>query len=239
MIGLSFGKVFAFNRKCFFCSTKLNYLFFFCIIFIFSYFSCLEMESPWGKNQHLRHLLFFVFHHGQKAAEASRDISNVHGEDVIGESAAQKWFAKFKNGDFELDDTPGSRRPTEFNEEHLKALLKEDGHQTSCELAKKWTVIKRWSSIILIQWDLPKNSEPGCLTKSTKKIVFKSLLNTSPAIEQHTVINSAFLYQIVTGDEKWCLYINMKQRKGWVTPGDTPKPRVKQDLHPKKKMICI
>ena len=48
-----------------------------------------------------------------------------------------------------------------------------------------------------------------------------------------------FLYRIITGDEKWCLYINMKQRKEWVAPGDTPKPRVKPDLHPRKTMICI
>ena len=48
-----------------------------------------------------------------------------------------------------------------------------------------------------------------------------------------------FLYQIVTGDEKWCLYINMKQRKEWVAPGDMQKPRVKPDLYPKKTMICI
>ena len=48
-----------------------------------------------------------------------------------------------------------------------------------------------------------------------------------------------FLYRIVTGDEKWCLYINMKQRKEWVAPGDTPKPRVKPDLHPRKTMICV
>ena len=48
-----------------------------------------------------------------------------------------------------------------------------------------------------------------------------------------------FLYQIVTEDEKWCLYINMKQRKEWVAPGDTPKPRVKPDLHPRKTMICV
>ena len=31
----------------------------------------------------------------------------------------------------------------------------------------------------------------------------------------------------------------MKQRKEWVAPGDTPKPRVKPDLHPKKTMICV
>ena len=41
-----------------------------------------------------------------------------------------------------------------------------------------------------------------------------------------------FLYRIVTGDEKWCLYVNMKQRKEWVSPGEKPKPRIKKDLHP-------
>ena len=31
----------------------------------------------------------------------------------------------------------------------------------------------------------------------------------------------------------------MKQRKEWVAPRDTPKPRVKPDLHLRKTMICI
>ncbi|KAK6760575.1 hypothetical protein RB195_021874 [Necator americanus] len=31
----------------------------------------------------------------------------------------------------------------------------------------------------------------------------------------------------------------MKQRKEWVAPGGTPKPRAKQVLHPKKTMICV
>ena len=50
---------------------------------------------------------------------------------------AQKWFAKFKNGDFNLEDTPRSGRPSEFDENRLKALLKEDGRQTTCGLAEK------------------------------------------------------------------------------------------------------
>ena len=41
------------------------------------------------------------------------------------------------------------------------------------------------------------------------------------------------------GDEKWCLFINIKQRKEWVAPGDMPKPRVKPDFHPRKTMICV
>ena len=95
------------------------------------------MEYPGNKKQHFRHLLFFAFHRGQKAAEASRDICMVYGEGVISEYTARKWFAKFKNGNFDIDDTPRSGRPSEFDEGHLKALLKEESRQTSCEWAKK------------------------------------------------------------------------------------------------------
>ncbi|UYV69314.1 hypothetical protein LAZ67_6003231 [Cordylochernes scorpioides] len=56
---------------------------------------------------------------------------------VIEVRAAQKWFAKFKNGDLDLEDTPRSGRPPEFDEEDLKTPLKEDGRQTTRELAEK------------------------------------------------------------------------------------------------------
>ena len=61
----------------------------------------------------------------------------VYREGVIGESMTRKWFAKFKNGNFDIDDTPHSRKPFEFDKDHLKALLKEESRQTSHELAKK------------------------------------------------------------------------------------------------------
>ena len=95
------------------------------------------MEYPGGKKQHFWYLLFFVFRRGQKAAEAARDICMVYGEDVIGESTARKWFGKFKNGNFDIDDTPRSGRPSEFDEDHVKALLTEKSRQTSRELAEK------------------------------------------------------------------------------------------------------
>ncbi|UYV84391.1 SETMAR [Cordylochernes scorpioides] len=44
----------------------------------------------------------------QEATEAVWDICNVYGKGVIRERAAQKWFAKFKNGDLDLEDTPRS-----------------------------------------------------------------------------------------------------------------------------------
>ena len=95
------------------------------------------MEYPGGKEQYFRHLLFFAFHRGQKAAEAARDICMVYGEGVIGESTAKKWFTKFKNGNFDIDNTPRSGRPSDFDEDYLKALLKEESCQTNRELAEK------------------------------------------------------------------------------------------------------
>ena len=61
----------------------------------------------------------------------------VYREGVIGESMARKWFAKFKNGNFDIDNMPHSRRPSEFDKDHLKALSKKESHQTSRELAEK------------------------------------------------------------------------------------------------------
>ena len=95
------------------------------------------MEYPGGKKQHFRHLLFFAFHRGQKAAEAAQNICMVYGEGVIGKSTARKWLAKFKNGNFDINNMPHSGRPSEFDKDHLKALLKEESHQTSCALAEK------------------------------------------------------------------------------------------------------
>ncbi|UYV81640.1 hypothetical protein LAZ67_20001769 [Cordylochernes scorpioides] len=76
-------------------------------------------------------------HHQVVPAEAARDTCNVYGKGVIGERAAQKLFAKFKNGDLDLEDTLRSERPSELYEKHMKALLKEDGRQTNPELAEK------------------------------------------------------------------------------------------------------
>ena len=48
-----------------------------------------------------------------------------------------------------------------------------------------------------------------------------------------------WLESIVTGDEKWCLYVNVKRRRSWVSADSTPKPQPKAGLHPRKVMLCI
>ena len=99
----------------------------------------------------------------------------VYGEGVIGESTTRKWFAKFKNGNFDIEDTPHSGRPSEFDEDHLKALLKEESRQTSRELAKKMncdqkTIFNHLHSMgfakklgVWVPHELNKNNKENCL----------------------------------------------------------------------------
>ena len=91
---------------------------------------------------------------------------------------------------------PRTGKPSEFDEDHLKALLKEESRQTSRELAEKinWdqkTILNHLYSIGFAEklgvWCLMS------LAKTTKKIGFKlTIFYISPAIEQHAVTNSAF-----------------------------------------------
>jgi hypothetical protein len=63
------------------------------------------------KNEHFRHLLLYEFNRGSKAAEAARNICAVYGEDSIAEKTTQKWFASFKQGNFDMSDTRRSGWP--------------------------------------------------------------------------------------------------------------------------------
>jgi hypothetical protein len=59
-------------------------------------------------NEHFRHLLLYELNRGSKAAEAARNICAIYGEDSIAERTAQKWFVCFKQGNFDMSDTPHS-----------------------------------------------------------------------------------------------------------------------------------
>ncbi|KOC58661.1 Histone-lysine N-methyltransferase SETMAR [Habropoda laboriosa] len=60
-----------------------------------------------------------------------------HEEGAIAERTARDWYAKFKNGNFDLKDAPRSGRPVEFDEERLNQLLHENSRQTARELEGK------------------------------------------------------------------------------------------------------
>ena len=84
----------------------------------------------------LRRVIFHYFNMMKTATESHRILVEVYGEHALAERTCQKWFARFKSGDFglEYEERPG--QPKKFEDEELEALLDEDCCQTQEEFAE-------------------------------------------------------------------------------------------------------
>ncbi|GBP52993.1 Mariner Mos1 transposase [Eumeta japonica] len=57
------------------------------------------------------------------AAESHRILLEIYDEHALAEQTCRKWFARFKSGDFELDDKERPGQPKKFVDEELQGLL--------------------------------------------------------------------------------------------------------------------
>ena len=60
------------------------------------------------------------------AAETARKINQAFGNDSVNERSVRRWFAKFRSGDFSLEDEPRNGRPTVIQDEDLRTLVETD-----------------------------------------------------------------------------------------------------------------
>ncbi|CAK1597914.1 unnamed protein product [Parnassius mnemosyne] len=72
------------------------------------------MESD---KQHFRYIK------GKNAVQARKKLTDVYGEGVLTVRQCQNWFAKFRSGNFDVEDAPRSGRPVEADKDAIKALV--------------------------------------------------------------------------------------------------------------------
>ena len=80
-------------------------------------------------------LLLYEFRSGNTAAGAANKICQIMGNGVTNDRTAQHWFARFKEGDFNLNDLPRSGRPVEFDLDLLKQIIESKSYYTSISRA--------------------------------------------------------------------------------------------------------
>ena len=74
-------------------------------------------------TQHFQHIMLYYFKKGKNATEMQKKICAVYGEGAVTDWTCQKWFAKFRAGDFSLDDAPWSGRPVEVDSDQIETLI--------------------------------------------------------------------------------------------------------------------
>ena len=156
----------------------------------------------------LRGVLLHYFNMKKTAAKSHRILVKVYGEHAQAERTRQKWFARFKSGDFCLEDEECPGQPKKFEDEELEALLDEYCCQTQEELAESLrdtqaVISKRLKAAGYIQ------KQGNCVPHELKpRDVERRFCMSEMLLERHK--KKSFLHRIVTGDGKWIHYDNPK-----------------------------
>ena len=74
-------------------------------------------------KEHIRHCLLYEFQLGHTASEATRNICHAIGNGSMSNATACRWFERFRNNDYSLDDEQRSGRPKEINLDELKQAI--------------------------------------------------------------------------------------------------------------------
>jgi histone-lysine N-methyltransferase SETMAR len=194
----------------------------------------LEMKIS---RRELRVLLLHEFRLGRKATEATSNICSTMGKDALSIRTAQHWFHRFKNGNFELDNLPHTGRPLPVDMDTLKQLIEEDPRLTTRCLAERLGC-----SHITVETHLHE------LGKTWKYGVWIPH-DLSPHQLQHRVDacmelmtshrNYQWLHNLITGDEKWVLYVNHTRKRQWLEAEQTGVTTSKNGPYPKKIMLSV
>lgn len=136
-----------------------------------------------------------------------------------------------------MDDKHRSGRPSTTDDGVLDDLIRSDPRLTTREVGDLFgcshtTVENHLHSLGKIQklgvW-VPHELSPA--NKDNRVSVCTSLITRQQ--------NAPFLDRLITGDEKWVLYINVRRKKQWLDRAERPLSDAKADLHQKKIMICV
>lgn len=184
-----------------------------------------------------RLISLYEFKLGRNGAQTSRNINEVWGDGSVSECTVQRWFKKFREGDFSLEDKEGRGRTLSIDEDVLKTLVEENPRTTVRELAENLSVSKSTVADHLKAIGKVKKLEtwvPHALTERQK--FHRHEVCTALLCRNR---NEPFLDRIVTCDEKWILYDNSKRSGQWLDKGEAAQHFPKPPTHQKKVMITV
>lgn len=189
------------------------------------------------ESLHMRHVLLYYFRKGKNARQACEKLRKVYGDHALQERQCQRWFTKFRAGNFDVNDAPRSGRPVEVDNDQIKALIEANPRSTTRDIAEALNV--HHSTVHDHLRRLGFTSKLDIWVPHELKEV--QLINRMNMCDTNLKRNEAepFLKRIITGDEKWIVYKNVKRKRSWCDLNEPPKTIAKADIHQKKVMLSI
>lgn len=188
-------------------------------------------------EHHIRHCMLYEFNSGKDETTATENICAAYGEDALTVRTCRRWFTKFRCGDTSLEDKPRLGRPVEIDDDALLSLVDADPRLTTRELAE--TLGSSHGTIITHLHQLGKVSKMGVwIPHQLSPFNMQQRLNICESLLSRLNQNP-FLERIITGDEKWILYVNARRKRQWLNKNQPPIPTPKPEFHERKVMLSV
>jgi len=161
------------------------------------------------RKEHIRFSI--AFHLKKNVAEATAMICAAYGENAVSHTTCKRWYQKFRQGDFNLEEEPCAERPQKIETDELQALLNINSAQIGKNITERLNITQQAISVCLhtmgkvqkkSRWVSHELSEDN---KNRRRDTALTLLSKFRKKD--------FLYKIITGNEKWILHDNAKHRK--------------------------
>jgi len=161
----------------------------------------------------------------------------VYGEDVLTERQCQNWFAKFRSGNFDVEDAPRSGRPVEADEDTIKALIDANRRITTREIAERLNLSNSTVHDHLKRLGLISKLDIWVPHVLSERNLCRRIDVCDLRLKRQE--NDPFLKRIITGDEKWVVYNNVKRKRSWSKKDELTQSTSKADIHQKKVMLSV
>ncbi|CAH2103465.1 unnamed protein product [Euphydryas editha] len=188
-------------------------------------------------SEEIRYVMLFYYKKGKGAAKTCRKICEVYGENAVSERRTQEWFARFRSGNFDVKDAPRSGRPVTEKVDEILQLMEQDRHASCQEIAEAlninhmtvWNHLKRAGYEKKLDiWVLHELMQRNLIDRITISEMLLKRNETEP-----------FLKRIITGDDKWAKYENIKRKRLLSKAGNPPQTTSKPGLSANKVMLSV
>jgi len=87
-------------------------------------------------KEHIRFSIHLAFHLKKNAAQAIAMICAPYGENAVSHTTCKRWYQKFRQGNFSLENEPRAGRSRKIETDELQTLLDINSAQTEKELVE-------------------------------------------------------------------------------------------------------
>ncbi|XP_020298124.1 histone-lysine N-methyltransferase SETMAR-like [Pseudomyrmex gracilis] len=124
----------------------------------------------------------------------------MYGASALSTDTCKRWFARFRSGEFNLQDAPRSGRPNSVDDDQLLATVKSDRHLTTREIAKRFGIHHTTVMDRLKKLGMVKKLDVWVPHKLSEKNIMDQSLACESLLKQNSL--DPFLKRIITRDEK-------------------------------------